>query len=560
MRRMLTVRGTLFAVLGLLGVVAVLVATNGQRALGRADAALEQIYSDRVVPLQALKAISDAYAVSIVDAAHKLRNGNADRATTAASIEAARVQIADRWAEYRAGVSGGEEAALVTAADQLMRAADVQVGRLAAVVAVGDMAGLDRFVRETLYAAIDPVTASVDRLIGLQVTSAAAVYGQAHDEHRRAELWASALIAVALVATLAGMFLVTHRVIRPFNRLTGTVAAIAGGALDAEVPATTRRDEIGALARAVLVLRNGSAEAAGLRAEQERRRHQAERERRAELADLAARFEASVGGAMEVVAGAASRMTVVAGNVAEAARRTDAQAGAASAGAERAASHVETAAAAAEELSASIREVAGQVGRAAVTAAQAVTEADATEARVRALVEASARIDDVVALISDIAARTNLLALNATIEAARAGEAGKGFAVVAGEVKALANQTAQATGEIGGQIGAIQAAATAMVDAMHRIGGVIRDIQGMSAAVAAAAEEQAAATADITRTVVEAARAAGDVSTNARGVGRDATETGTSAAALLDGAREVDGQASRLRDEVDGFLRQIRAG
>jgi methyl-accepting chemotaxis protein len=539
MRRVLTVRGTLFAVLGLLGVVAVLVAMNGQRALVRADAALERVYIDRVMPLQALKAISDAYAVSIVDAAHKLRNGNADRSTTAASIDAARGQIAARWAEYRAGLSGGEEAELAGAADRLMRAADVEVGRLAAIVAAGDTAGLDRFVRDTLYAAIDPVTASIDRLIGVQVRSADTVYRQAHDAQADAELSSLALIVLALVSTLAGMLLVAYRVIRPFNRLTGTVAAIAGGALDAEVPATARHDEIGALARAVLVLRNGSAEAARLRGEQESRRRQAEQERRAQLAELAARFEASVGGAMEVVAGAASRMTVVAGNVAEAARRTDAQAGAASAGAERAASHVETAAAAAEELSASIREVAGQVGRAAVTAAQAVSEADATEARVRDLVEASARIDDVVALISDIAARTNLLALNATIEAARAGEAGKGFAVVAGEVKSLANQTARATGEIG---------------------SVVRDIQGMSAAVAAAAEEQATATADITRTVVEAARAAGDVSTNARGVGRDATETGTSAAALLDGAREVDGQTNRLKGEVAGFLRQIRAG
>ena len=95
---------------------------------------------------------------------------------------------------------------------------------------------------------------------------------------------------------------------------------------------------------------------------------------------------------------------------------------------------------------------------------EAVDQARTTNDRVSELSKAAARIGDVVELINTIAGQTNLLALNATIEAARAGEAGRGFAVVASEVKALAEQTAKATGEIGQQITGIQAATQESVE------------------------------------------------------------------------------------------------
>src|SRR5690348_17676556 len=106
-------------------------------------------------------------------------------------------------------------------------------------------------------------------------------------------------------------------------------------------------------------------------------------------------------------------------------------------------------------------------------AGEAVGQARTTTDRVSELSKAASRIGDVVELINTIAGQTNLLALNATIEAARAGEAGRGFAVVASEVKALAEQTAKATGEIGQQVSGIQSATQESVAAIKEIGETI---------------------------------------------------------------------------------------
>ena len=128
-------------------------------------------------------------------------------------------------------------------------------------------------------------------------------------------------------------------------------------------------------------------------------------------------------------------------------------------------------------------------------------QARRTNERVGELSKAAARIGDVVELINDIAGQTNLLALNATIEAARAGEAGQGFAVVASEVKALADQTAKATGEIGQQISRHPGRDQEAVDAIKEIGGTIEGLSEISATIAAAVEEQGAATQEISRNV-----------------------------------------------------------
>ena len=192
-------------------------------------------------------------------------------------------------------------------------------------------------------------------------------------------------------------------------------------------------------------------------------------------------------------------------------------------------------------------------------AAEAVEQAARTNERVNALSQAASRIGDVVELINTIAGQTNLLALNATIEAARAGEAGRGFAVVASEVKALAEQTAKATGEIGAQVSGIQAATQESVSAIQEIGGTIERLSEVSSAIAAAVEEQGAATQEISRNVQQASVGTQEVSSNITNVQRGAIETGSASAEVLSAAKSLATDSTRLKVEVAQFLESVRA-
>jgi len=210
-------------------------------------------------------------------------------------------------------------------------------------------------------------------------------------------------------------------------------------------------------------------------------------------------------------------------------------------------------------MSSSIGEISRQVTQASQIAERAVEDAQRTNATVNTLADAAQKIGQVVQLIQDIASQTNLLALNATIEAARAGDAGKGFAVVASEVKSLANQTAKATEDIAGQIGAIQSVTGEAVTAIQGIGGTIGHISEISTAIASAVEEQGAATQEIARNTQQAAKGTEQVSSNIAGVNRAAGETGAAASQVLASAEQLGRQSETLRSEVNRFLDKIRA-
>ncbi|WP_133251597.1 methyl-accepting chemotaxis protein [Zavarzinia aquatilis] len=395
-------------------------------------------------------------------------------------------------------------------------------------------------------------------------------------------------VATAAAVTIGAGFLTGRSLSSPLRGMERAMAGLAAGDLEAEVPSLGRRDEIGAMAKAVEVFKRAAldnrrlqsetedmrqaAEAARehqreteARAEAERRQREAdaartaEAEKRHQMQQLADSLEATVRGIVAALAAAATELQQSASVMTTTADGSNQQADVVAMAADRATGNVQTVASAAEELAVSVREIADRVAQSAQTAAHAVREAEGTNRTMQGLSASAGEIGDVLNLIAAIANQTNLLALNATIEAARAGEAGKGFAVVASEVKNLATQTAKATEDIGSKIRLIQNQTEQAVGAIGSIGRTIASINDITSNIAGAVEQQGAATSEIARNVAHAADDTRQVS-DAIGEVRTATlETGRSAGGVLSAAADLSGQANRLDAEVQRFIAQIRA-
>ncbi|HYS89830.1 MAG TPA: methyl-accepting chemotaxis protein, partial [Bradyrhizobium sp.] len=379
-----------------------------------------------------------------------------------------------------------------------------------------------------------------------------------------AQTWAStqrSLIAAGLVLLLAlavSMF-VAQGITKPLQRMTVAMNDLAGGKLDVEVPGIGRRDEVGEMAEAVEVFKSNAVARQGLEAEQKETEARAVARRKSDMHKLANEFEGAVGLIVETVSSSSTQLEASAGTLTSTAERAQELTTMVAAASEEDSTNVQSVASATEEMASSVNEISRQVQDSARMAGDAVDQARKTNDRVSELSKAAARIGDVVELINTIAGQTNLLALNATIEAARAGEAGRGFAVVASEVKALAEQTAKATGEIGQQISGIQAATQDSVNAIKEISGTIEKLSEISSTIAAAVEEQGAATQEISRNVQQAAHGTQQVSSHITDVQRGAGETGSASSLVLSAAQSLSGESNRLKLEVGKFLDSVRA-
>lgn len=537
----MTIRTRLLACLAALGAAIVVLGGLGLGELRAQDARLATIIADRVVPLEQLKAVSDAYAVDIVDTAHKARAGSLPRTEALKRLAIARTRIARDWSAYRNTYLTPEEKQLVAAASERMPRADAALATLAQLLRDGDQASLAAFADRDLYPAIDPVTAEVSRLVDLQVHVAQQAGREAHRAYTTTLMLMLLLIGAGLAVLGFSVMTIVRQVIRPLRDMTGAMERLTNGELDLEVPALRRKDEVGLMAKAVQHFKDAAIEKLHLEAEGVRQRAAADMERarnealRAEVAQQQAKvvgalaaglehlsageltyrlndafapeYEAlrtDFNGAMQALEAAMSVVRDAAHGIRSGSAELSHAADDMSRRTEQQAASLEETAAALDQITTTVKRTAEVVqrGNAAVATARSDAEhsgivvAEAVTA-MNGIEHSSRQISQIIGVIDEIAFQTNLLALNAGVEAARAGDAGKGFAVVASEVRALAQRSADAAKEIKTLI----ARSTAQVDSgvglvrqtgstLERIVEHVNEIAGLVGEVAASTEEQ----------------------------------------------------------------------
>lgn len=340
---------------------------------------------------------------------------------------------------------------------------------------------------------------------------------------RTISLIVGSIVLISLVIMFAVSHLLVRAILRPLAQAMQLAESIARGDFTQRAEITWR-DETGRLAETLNAMAGMLSQRIGQVAKQ-----------------------------ADVVGVDAGKLSALSEHLSATSRATTSQADTVRTVAQEVSVSINTVAAATAEMQASIAEVARSASEAAGAAEAGVRETADADRTVSKLAASSREIGEVVQMISSIAEQTNLLALNATIEAARAGDAGRGFAVVAGEVKALAQQTAQATARITAQVHGIQGDATATADAIKRISEQITRIADAERQVAAAVEEQSATTRSIAGSATQAAEGGARIATAANDVAGAAGQAAAGAGDTQAAARELQQAADELKSVVAQF-------
>ena len=548
----LTIKARLMACLAALAVGMIAIGLSGWISNAVAGKRIQSIIVDRVEPMQHLKAVSDMYAVNIVDSAHKAQSGALAMTKALDNVKVAKAAISTHWNAYAATDMTPEERALEDKAQAALPQADKAVSELEGILASGDAAALGDFTAHRLYPAIDPVTANVSALVDLQTTVAHRDGEQAAQAAKIAMMVMGAIALAAAGALAFATNIIIAKVSTPLQAMTRAMRGLADGDNTVAIPALGQHDELGQMAGAVSVFKEAAIAKIKADADLVETKARAERDRLAasesaiaqqqalvvrsfgaglsKLADgdltyrvrddlpeqyeqLRNDFNGAMGKLQETMRGIVGNANSIRSGSFEITRASDDMAKRT----EQQAAGLEETAAALEEITATVKRTAegAQQARQVVSTAKVDAEkgGDVVAKAIAAMgqIEQSAQeITQIIGVIDEIAFQTNLLALNAGVEAARAGDAGRGFAVVAQEVRALAQRSAEAAKEIKSLITASTEQVSSGVDlvgqtgqALERIVQQVGRINGVVGEIAASAKEQATGLEEVNVAVVQ---------------------------------------------------------
>lgn len=367
------------------------------------------------------------------------------------------------------------------------------------------------------------------------------------------------LIGGTLATVFAAMALTHRAVAQPLKRLADVMRKIAQGEFDAPIEGLSRADEVGTMARAVLVFRDNGIALREAQAARSRAREQAAADKRAALEQFVAKFESRILSVADALAHSAAALDASARTMNEMAEASGRHAATAAAAAEDSTTVAGTVAQAIDELSMSMHDIDSQLRNAGAVVDEATRRADLAVSNADGLTSAISDIENVARMVQAIAGQTNLLALNATIEAARAGEYGRGFAVVAQEVKVLATRTTQALVDIQTRTGSMGQTIAGVRSATQSMSNVIAQVEEVARAITGSVRQQSEATQKIAESVEGAAARTHQVSSTIAGVSDFASRTRAGAQEILDAVADLNRQAVALQQEAQDFAAHVRA-